>query len=141
MIVQNKESFQEPVDMMFTIELLSVEDPKDYDKESWQMKPEEKMQLIPNLKAEGNELYKQNKIAEAEAKYKKALGMVEQLMLREKPEDKEWLEFRAQKMPLLLNFAQCKLFQKDYYAVIEHTSEVIEADHGMLGGCSQMLNF
>ena len=51
---------------------------------------------------------------------------------REKPEDKEWLEFRAQKLPLLLNFAQCKLSQKDYYAVIEHTSEVIEADHGTL---------
>ena len=49
---------------------------------------------------------------------------------REKPEDKEWLEFRSQKLPLLLNFAQCKLSQKDYYAVIEHTSEVIEADHG-----------
>ena len=61
---------------------MSVEHPDDYNKESWQMKPEEKMKLIPALKAEGNDLYKQNKIKEAEEKYKQALGMLEQLMLR-----------------------------------------------------------
>ena len=73
---------QEPVDLEFIIELLSVEHPDDYSKESWQMKPEEKMKQIPALKAEGNKLYKQNQIKEAEEKYKAALGMVEQLMLR-----------------------------------------------------------
>ena len=33
-------------------------------------------------------------------------------------------------MPLLLNFAQCKLSKKEYYPVIEHTTEVLESDPG-----------
>lgn len=31
-------------------------------------------------------------------------------------------------MPILLNFAQCKLLEKDYYAVIEHCTEVLKHD-------------
>lgn len=29
-------------------------------------------------------------------------------------------------MPILLNFAQCKLLVKDYYAVVEHCTEVLK---------------
>ncbi len=50
--------------------------------------------------------------------------------VREKPNDVEWLELRDIKLPLLLNFAQCKLNLKEYYAVIEHCNEVLEADPG-----------
>lgn len=45
---------------------------------------------------------------------------------REKPHDEEWLELVKLKNPLLLNFAQCKLLVKEYYAVIEHCSEVLQ---------------
>lgn len=31
-------------------------------------------------------------------------------------------------MPLLLNYAQCRLLAKDYYAVIEHCNEVLKLD-------------
>ena len=31
---------------------------------------------------------------------------------------------------MLLNFAQCKLSKKEYYPVIEHTTEVLESDPG-----------
>lgn len=48
------------------------------------------------------------------------------LSSREKPHDTEWLELIKMKMPLLLNFAQCKLIKKDYYAVIEHCTEVLK---------------
>lgn len=30
------------------------------------------------------------------------------------------------KIPFLLNFAQCMLLEKDYYAVIEHCTEVLK---------------
>lgn len=30
------------------------------------------------------------------------------------------------KIPLLLNYSQCKLLKKDYYAVIEHCTEVLK---------------
>lgn len=31
-------------------------------------------------------------------------------------------------MPILLNFAQCRLLEKDYYTVIEHCTEVLKHD-------------
>lgn len=46
--------------------------------------------------------------------------------LAEKPHDTEWNELAALKVPLLLNYSQCKLLERDYYAVIEHCSEVLD---------------
>jgi AH receptor-interacting protein len=54
------------------------------------------------------------------------------IFFREKPEDEEWLELRSQKIPLLLNFSQCKLLMNEYYPVIEHCSEVLTIDPGKL---------
>lgn len=45
---------------------------------------------------------------------------------REKPQDEEWLSLIMIKIPLLLNYSQCKLVKKDYYAVIEHCTEVLK---------------
>lgn len=45
---------------------------------------------------------------------------------REKPNDEEWLELIRVKIPILLNYAQCRLLDKDYYAVIEHCTEVLK---------------
>lgn len=47
---------------------------------------------------------------------------------REKPHDVEWLALAAIKIPLLLNYAQCRLLDCDYYAVIEHCTEVLDLD-------------
>ena len=63
---------------------------------------------------------------------------------REKPQDDEWLALRGQKLPLLLNYSQCKLLMEDYYPVIEHCTEALEIDPGRMlihhvhahGGCS-----
>ena len=73
---------KEPADLDFTLELLSVEQPEEYKKEAWQMDAGEKMGEIPALKEEGNRLYLQRRVDEAEEKYKTAIGMLEQLMLR-----------------------------------------------------------
>lgn len=36
------------------------------------------------------------------------------------------------KTPLLLNYAQCKLIQEEYYAVIEHCTTVLKHNPGLL---------
>lgn len=35
------------------------------------------------------------------------------------------------KVPLLLNYAQCKLIQKEYYLVIEHCTTVLKIEPGL----------
>jgi hypothetical protein len=49
---------------------------------------------------------------------------------REKPGDSVYVDLDMKKVPLLLNYSQCKLFLGDYYAVIEHTTEVLKKDPG-----------
>lgn len=34
------------------------------------------------------------------------------------------------KIPLLLNYAQCKLINKEYYSVIEHCTTVLKTEPG-----------
>lgn len=36
------------------------------------------------------------------------------------------------KIPLLLNYAQCKLLNKEYYSVIEHCSTVLKTEPGSI---------
>lgn len=122
------ELMKNPQDLEFIFELLTVELPDEYKKESWQMNAEEKLSSVPQLKAEGNRLYNDKKFSEASDRYADAIGRLEQLMLREKPHDEEWIELRSQKIPLLLNFSQCKLLADDFYPVIEHCTEVLEID-------------
>lgn len=119
---------QKPVDLEFTIELISIELPEEYEKERWQMSDDEKMLATHTLRERGNRLYNAQNYAEAEICYRDAVGMVEQLMLKEKPHDAEWQELANIKVPLLLNYAQCRLIAGDYYAVIEHCNEVLTLD-------------
>ena len=73
---------KQPQDLEFIIELLSVDLPDSYAKESWQMDGEEKLKSVSDLRKEGNELYGQKRLKEAEEKYADAIGRLEQLMLR-----------------------------------------------------------
>lgn len=50
------------------------------------------------------------------------------LYFREKPNDIEWNDLAKLKIPLLLNFAQCMLIQRNYYRVMECCAEVIKYD-------------
>jgi len=49
----------------------------------------------------------------------------------EKPNDEEWLSLNRMKIPLLLNYAQCKLLNKEYYSVIEHCTTVLKTESGI----------
>lgn len=64
------------------IELISIELPHEYEKESWQLNDNEKTNTVQKYRDLGNELYRNGKIAEAEEKYRAALAIVEQLLVK-----------------------------------------------------------
>ncbi|XP_003739571.1 AH receptor-interacting protein [Galendromus occidentalis] len=119
---------EKPCDLKFIFELVNVEKPGTYEKESWSMTPEEKLAKVPVLKEQGNELFKQGKIAEAAQKYFEAISHLEALLLREKPGGEEFLSIELIKWPILLNYAQCKLSLGEYYEVIKHCSDILAKD-------------
>lgn len=47
---------EKPCDLKFTFELISAEDAGTYEKEGWSMTPEERLNSVPRLKKEGNEV-------------------------------------------------------------------------------------
>ncbi|VVC45790.1 Tetratricopeptide repeat,FKBP-type peptidyl-prolyl cis-trans isomerase domain,Tetratricopeptide repeat- [Cinara cedri] len=116
----------EPTDLEFTIELLKIEEPGTFEKETWLLDENEKRNTIPELKEAGNEFYHKGMYKEAEEKYMLALGFLEQIMIKLKPREKEWNELNNIKTPLLLNLAQCKLISKEYYQVIEHCTSILD---------------
>lgn len=122
------ELFRNPCDLIFTIENLAIELPEEYERESWQLNENEKLESVEAHRISGNQKFKENKIKEAEEIYSLALGILEQLMLREKPKDEEWNALAKLKIPLLLNYSQCKLLQKEFYRVIECCTEVLTYD-------------
>lgn len=71
-----------PKDLEFIIELIEVASAGDYQKETWQMDEGEKMEQVPLLKEEGNRLYKEKDYKAAAEKYRVAIGILEQLMLK-----------------------------------------------------------
>ena len=117
---------QRPQSLRLVIELLSAEAKADYERESWALNEQEKLDSVTELRERGNALYRAGEHAAAAQKYADALGRLESLMLREKPQDIEWNNLNELKLPLLLNFSQCKLLEGDYYAAIEHCSTVLE---------------
>ncbi|CAB4063890.1 AIP [Lepeophtheirus salmonis] len=106
---------------------MSVEGGLGYDDLN-QLIKKKKRNSLSKLRLQGNELFRGKKYKEAALQYAEAIGRLEQLILREKPQDDPWHELRKEKVPLLLNYSQCKLLADEYYAVIEHTSEVLEID-------------
>ncbi|PVD31682.1 hypothetical protein C0Q70_07100 [Pomacea canaliculata] len=123
------ELLKNPQPLIFTLELLKFQGPNDFEKETWTMSPAEKLAVVPKLKEIGNTLYKARQYEEASDKYAEALGILEQLLMLEKPGDAEWIELDKLKIPLLLNYSQCKLIAGDYYTVITHTTEVLQKDY------------
>ena len=114
--------------LVFECEVLNVESPGDYQQQVWQLTTEEKLALVPKLKADGNALYKQGQHTEAGEKYCEALGCLEGLTTMELPNTPEWKKLQDIRLPLLLNYAQCKLLAQDYAEVIRHTTSALEYD-------------
>lgn len=116
---------KQPKNLEFIMEIIKVEQPEQYEKETWQLTENELLDLVPKLKEQGNEEYKSKNFKEASELYAKAIGVLEQLMVKEKPHDEDWNKLNEQKIPLLLNYSQCLLNIGDYYGTIEHCTTVL----------------
>lgn len=114
----------QPLDFLF--ELIRIQQPGEYTKEAWTLSEEEQIKIIPVLKESGNELFKKKMYKEACGKYEEALGHLEQLMVKEKPNDVEWNLLNEQKLPILLNYSLSKFNLGEYYVCIEHTNTILE---------------
>ena len=114
--------------LAFELELLRVDQPGEYKKESWAMSVDEKDKAVVRLREEGNVLYKAGNHGDASKKYFEALGYLEELSLRQQPKSSDWREIEQRKIPLLLNYSQCMLLKKDYAEVIRHTTTVLGVD-------------
>jgi len=74
----------------------------------------------------------QKDFANAAEKYREALTLLDQLLLREKPGEPEWLELDARNVPLYLNLAQCFLNLGKFYDAANCADEALkrEPDNG-----------
>uniref|UniRef100_A0A0M3IQ90 TPR_REGION domain-containing protein n=1 Tax=Ascaris lumbricoides TaxID=6252 RepID=A0A0M3IQ90_ASCLU len=122
------ELLKKPQPLRFIFHLLKVLQPEDYEAESWQLEPEEKLASVSQLKQAGNESFKQGSYEEAALKYREALGRIDTLLLREKPGEPEWIELDRQNVVLYLNLSQCFLNMGQYYEAIETASEALKRD-------------
>nr|CAG4651991.1 EOG090X09NR [Triops cancriformis] len=117
-----------PEDLEFNFELLSFVPPDSYEKEAWQMDDTEKLESLDALKEKGNRFFSSKEFEKARGKYELALGLIEQLQLKEKPGEEDWKKLDAMKNPFLLNLSQCNLYLQDYYSVIQHCTDVLSRD-------------
>lgn len=122
------ELFRNPQPLKFVLELLSYEHPDAKKTESWLLNADEKRVRIPELKADGNSLYEEKKYTEATRKYGEAVALLDELMLREKPDDVEWCKLWDDRAPILLNLCQCNLMLKEFYFVISTLNEFLEKE-------------
>ncbi|NWW02038.1 AIP protein, partial [Oreocharis arfaki] len=129
-----------PQPLIFDIEVLKVEPPGSYQQDPWAMTDEEKLQAVPQIHKEGNELYRQGKVPEAAAKYYDAIACLKNLQMKEQPGSPDWIELDQKITPLLLNYCQCKLQCEEYYEVLDHCSSILNKYEGkepraIPGGC------
>ncbi|XP_014346660.1 aryl-hydrocarbon-interacting protein-like 1 isoform X1 [Latimeria chalumnae] len=116
---------KEPAPLIFIIELLKVELPNAYKRETWAMNNDEKLQAVPILHGEGNRLFKLGRYEEATAKYQEAVICLKNLQTKEKPWLAPWLKLEKMINTLTLNYCQCLLKKGEYYEVLEHTTDII----------------
>uniref|UniRef100_A0A3B1J1B2 Aryl hydrocarbon receptor interacting protein like 2 n=1 Tax=Astyanax mexicanus TaxID=7994 RepID=A0A3B1J1B2_ASTMX len=90
------------------------------------MEKDEKMQVVPALHLQGNQLVRQGRYREASEKYKEAVLLLRVVQSREMPGDEDYIHLGKLIIPLVLNYCQCMLELEEYYEVIQHASELID---------------
>ncbi|XP_010376183.2 aryl-hydrocarbon-interacting protein-like 1 isoform X4 [Rhinopithecus roxellana] len=99
---------KEPQPLIFVIELLQVDAPSDYQRETWNLSNHEKMKVVPVLHGEGNRLFKLGRYEEASSKYQEAIICLRNLQTK------------------------CLLKKEEYYEVLEHTSDILRHHPGIV---------
>ncbi|KAK3531680.1 hypothetical protein QTP70_025912 [Hemibagrus guttatus] len=123
---------KEPQPLIFVLELLKVQQPSEYHRESWAMNDEERLKAVPVLHGQGNKLYKQGRFEEATNKYKEAILCIKNIQSKEKAWEAPWLKLEKMANTLTLNYCQCLLCMQEYYEVIEHTSDIVNQHPGVM---------
>ncbi|KAL3992007.1 complexin-3/4 [Sarotherodon galilaeus] len=126
------ELMKEPKPLYFVLELLKVQQPSEYDRESWALSDEERLKAVPVLHGQGNKLYKQGRYQEATQKYKEAIICIKNVQTKEKAWDVPWMKLEKMANTLTLNYCQCLLRMEEYYEVIEHTTDIINQHPGVV---------
>ncbi|KAA0702021.1 Aryl-hydrocarbon-interacting protein-like 1 [Triplophysa tibetana] len=123
---------KEPQPLYFVMELLKVQQPSEYDRESWALNDEERLKAVPVLHGQGNKLFKQGRFEDATMKYKEAIVCIKNVQSKEKAWEAPWLKLEKMANTLTLNYCQCLLRMEEYYEVIEHTSDIINQHPGTM---------
>ncbi|XP_060744110.1 aryl-hydrocarbon-interacting protein-like 1 isoform X2 [Tachysurus vachellii] len=123
---------KEPQPLIFVLELLKVQQPSEYHRESWAMNDEERLKVVPVLHGQGNKLFKQGRFEEATNKYKEAILCIKNIQSKEKAWEVPWLKLEKMANTLTLNYCQCLLRMQEYYEIIEHTSDIINQHPGVM---------
>ncbi|KAL4647627.1 aryl-hydrocarbon-interacting protein-like 1 isoform X2 [Arapaima gigas] len=123
---------KEPQPLYFVLEVLKVELPNEYNRESWALSDKERLKAVPVLHGQGNNLYKMGRYEEATFKYKEAIICIKNVQTKEKSWEAPWLKLEKMAQTLTLNYCQCLLRMEEYYEVIEHTSDIINQHPGVM---------
>ncbi|XP_072909563.1 aryl-hydrocarbon-interacting protein-like 1 isoform X1 [Hemitrygon akajei] len=121
---------KEPQPLIFVIELLKVESPSAYKRETWAMNDDEKLKAVPLLHGTGNKLFKLGRYPEALAKYREAVICLKNLQVKQKPWEIQWLKLEKMVVTLVLNYCQCLLKMEEYYEVLEQTTDILNRHPG-----------
>ncbi|XP_063812075.1 aryl-hydrocarbon-interacting protein-like 1 [Pseudophryne corroboree] len=122
---------KEPQPLIFVIELLKVESPSTYKRESWALNNDEKLKAVPILHGEGNRLFKLGRYEDATNKYREAVICLKNIQTKEKPWEVPWMKLEKMINTLILNYCQCLLRMEEYYEVLEHTTDLIQHHPGL----------
>ncbi|KAG8590336.1 hypothetical protein GDO81_006726 [Engystomops pustulosus] len=123
---------KEPQPLIFIIELLKVESPSMYKRETWALNNDEKLKAVPVLHGEGNRLFKLGRYEDATNKYREALICLKNVQTKEKPWEVPWMKLEKMINTLILNYCQCLLRMEEYYEVLEHTTDLIQHHPGLV---------
>ncbi|XP_067306743.1 aryl-hydrocarbon-interacting protein-like 1 isoform X2 [Pseudorasbora parva] len=123
---------KEPQPLYFVMELLKVQQPSEYDRESWALNDKERVKAVPVLHGQGNKLFKQGRYEDATMKYKEAIVCIKNVQTKEKAWEAPWLKLEKMANMLTLNYCQCLLHMEEYYEVIEHTTDIINQHPGAM---------
>ncbi|CAL8373334.1 aryl-hydrocarbon-interacting protein-like 1 isoform X1 [Gadus morhua] len=126
------ELMKEPKPLFFILELIKVQQPNEYNRESWALNDQERLNKVPMLHGQGNKLFKQGLFEEATEKYKEAIVCLKNIQSKEKAWEAPWLKLEKMGHTLTLNYCQCLLRMAEYYEVIEHTSDIINQHPGVM---------
>lgn len=114
-----------PQPLVFTLELLQILTPGSFQLDTWAMSDEEKLDAVPQIHEQGNALFKQGDLVGAAENYYNAIACLKNLQMKERPGDESWIRLDTMITPLLLNYCQCKLMQRQYYEVLDHCSSIL----------------